>query len=156
MNTIFLSDTKRGLVCFIKANKPFKLFINDAELPEPLVEQNLNGTKQYTLNPEYVWYKIGEQDREILKYKLAVHYQSSEENTNTNKLCAFKTEEEAKKAEDVLIFRSPTINQLRWVLDLNKCKGCFPQAFWNLQAATVKFEVNDDDYNSFEYDVVFI
>lgn len=144
MHTVHVKSTNKNLVCLIKANKDFKFFIGEIELPPPLVEQNNENQKQYILTPEYVWYKIGEYDREILKLKLKAYYENP-------KKSPFSSDKELDKAFDILKYRSPTISQLRWVFDLNKCKGCFPQAFWNLTNSESRFEVDDKDDFKYEF-----
>ena len=147
MHTINTKSSAKNLVCLIKANKNFKFFIDEVERPPPLVEENSENDKQYILTPEYVWYKIGEYDRETLKMKLKAHYENPTKSPFTSK-------EELDKAFDILKYRSPTISQLRWVFDLNKCKGCFPQAFWNLTSSESRFEV--EDKTGFEYELTNI
>lgn len=136
---ISLPDEHRVNACLIKANQPFTLSIENFKLP-PAVKEG-QGEYKYILTPEYVWYELGKQDRNEIQDKL-----------NKGGL----TEEEVKKANDVLMYRSPTISQLRWIIDLNKCRGFFPQAFWNLTKGNVEIHYANDTDDEFKYEVVSI
>lgn len=133
---ISLPDEYKVNACLIKANQPFTLSIESFKLP-PAVKEG----EEYVLTPEYVWYELGKQDRKEIRIKLDR---------------GVLTEEEVKKAKDVLMYRSPTISQLRWIIDLNKCRGFFPQAFWNLTKSNVEIHYDDDEKVEFKYEVVSI
>jgi hypothetical protein len=124
-------------VCLIKANRNFVLWLQDSnrytyKLPESYIDYGRSKYK-YILTPEFAWYKIGVYDREYL-----------EKNPSQN----------PKKDKDILNFHSPTTHQLKWILDLNKCRSFFPQAFWDLEKCTAYLEIAPEDEADFKYKLV--
>lgn len=139
MAKIPISDEDKVRACFIKANRPFRVWIEN-KYTLPLPEEDRDGQFTHILTPEYCWYKLGKDDRNGIKEKLKKHYDSEIE----------MKDEEVKKAKDVLKYRSPTFSQLMWILDLNKSKGYFPQPFWDFTKAKIEIEPADGS-NEFVY-----
>lgn len=141
------SDTDKVRASCIKANRPFRVWI-DGKYTLPLPEENRDGKFTHILTPEYCWYKLGKDDRQGIKEQLKKHYDKEAEMTT----------EQVKKAKDVLKFRSPTFSQLMWIVDLNKLdvnKICFPQAFWDFTQTKVEIEPSHGE-NQFEYEIISI
>ena len=140
-----LKSTEKGKVCYIKANKKFRLHLNGYYLPFSKSERDGKWTE--ILTAEYCWYKIGKLDRNDLKLQLKQHLDNEIQ----------LTEKEIKKIKDVLKYRSPTLSQMRWLIDLNKANNFLPQPFWNFSDIDVKIEPYDNKNNNiFEYQVGFL
>lgn len=153
MAKIPIKEEEKVRACYIKANRPFRIWIED-KYTLPLPEQEKDGKFTYILTPEYCWYKLGKEDRDGIKEKLKKHYNKTTYSIDTNKEEEM-TPEQIKKAKDVLKYRSPTFSQLMWIVDLNKLdikKVCFPQAFWDFTKAKIEIEPSEAD-NEFEYQI---
>ena len=139
-----IKDSEKVRACFIKANRSFSVII-DGKYKLPLPREERDGKYTHILTPEYCWYKLGKEDRKVIKEKLIKHYNNELE----------MTAEQIKKSKDVLKYRSPTISQLMWIVDLNKSKGYFPQPYWDFTKAKIEIEPmsNNQCNNEFEYKI---
>ncbi len=140
---ITLKESEKGRVCYIKANQKFILHIDGHDLPSSIKEQD--GKWSDILSAEYCWYKIGKLERSELKKQLLKHLDHQIE----------LNEKEVKKIKDVLKYRSPSLSQMRWILDLNKANGFFPQPFWDLTKSEVYLKPCDNKI-IFDYKIGFI
>ena len=138
-----LKESEKGRVCYIKANQQFILHINGHDLPLSVKEQD--GKWSHILSAEYSWYKIGKIERSELKKQLLQHLDNQ----------IVLNEKEIKKIKDVLKYRSPSLSQMRWILDLNKANGFFPQPFWDLTKSEVYLKPQNNKI-TFEYKIGFI
>lgn len=141
MSGISINESEKVRACFIKANRSFSLMI-DGKYTLPPPEEERDGQYTHILTPEYCWYMLGKDDRRIIKERLLKHFNNEIE----------MTPEQVKKSKDVLKYRSPTISQLMWIVDLNKSKGYFPQPFWDFTNAKIEIYPVPGN-NEFEYKI---